>query len=338
MRILTAALLAALLGLAIQLGAQAPRRNPVALLTGGLNHEQLSDLEHGEVVVEDVETAEHNDVAVMGVAHIGRSRAEIIELARAGGHAIGAAHGLMQRFPVPATRDQMAALRLNEDDLKHLARCEPGACNTKLASADMTALRAILTAGAPDAPSRAEDYLRGRLVEYVDAYRRDGDAAMPVYGDRPVHSGRAFESMLQDSCRLSAVAPELTRFLVDYPRSELPGESSVIYWTLDSLPRARPTLRIVHEVTWTPADDMAMSIVATKQVYANHYFEAGLEILAAVDDSAAGVPGVANGATVVIVRHYRFDQLPHIAFIDLRGRVVARLRDAVEHDLERLQR
>jgi hypothetical protein len=225
----------------------------------------------------------------------------------------------------------MAALRLNKNDLSHLSRCEPGDCNTKLAAPDMAALRTILTSEAPGAASRAEDYLRRRLVDYVVAYRRAGNVAMPVYDDRRVSSGRAFESMLADSCRLSAVAPELTRFLLDYPRVEAPAASSVIYWSLDSLPRTRAVLRIMHDVTYTPADDLRLSIVATKQVYANHYFEAGLEIVAAVDDPAG------HGTTVVIVRHYRFDQLPHIAFIDLRGRVVDRLRDAVERDLDRLK-
>jgi hypothetical protein len=316
---------------ATQLGAQSPPSNPLALLTGGLNAEQLQSLERGEAIVDEVQTGERRDVAVMGVIHVDRSRAEIVDLASARGHAIGAAHGLMRRFTVPETTQQMAALRLNQNDLSHLSRCKPGDCNTKLAAADMAALRTILASEGRDAASRAEDYLRHRLVDYVIAYQRAGDAAMPVYDDRRVSSGRAFESMLADSCRLSAVAPELTRFLLDYPRVQVPRASSVMYWSLDSLPRTRAVLRIMHEVTYTPADDPLLSIVATKQVYANHYFEAGLEIVAAVDDSAK------HGTTVVILRHYRFDQLPHIAFIDLRGRVVDRLRDAVERDLKRLK-
>src|SRR5206468_2271738 len=121
---------------AARVNAQSRPGNPVALLTGGLSADQRRDLEHGEAIVDEVQTGERRDVAVVGVIHLDRPRAEIIDLARAGGHAVGAAHGLMHRFTVPETAKQMEALRLNEDDLNHLSRCKPGDCNTKLAAAD----------------------------------------------------------------------------------------------------------------------------------------------------------------------------------------------------------
>jgi hypothetical protein len=299
-----------------------------------LTPEQQASLERGEAIVEPVRTGERRDVAVMGVIHVNRPRAEVVKLTRATeGAAIGAAHGFMHRLSTPATPDDFAALRLTEDDLKALSRCKQDACNLKLAAEDMARLRSIVDSAGANAPLDAESYFRWRLVELVNAYHSRGNAAMYVYNDRgSVHAGSAFDAMLADSCRLVAAAPELTQFLLHYPRAEEPGESSVVYWALDSLPRTHPTLRVMQEVMLTPAVEPRVSIIATKQLYANHYFEAGLEILAAVDDSVGG------GSTVVILRHYRFDQLPRIAFIDLRGRVVAKLRDAVSSDLDRLRK
>ena len=317
----------------LPVGAQSAPKHPLAILTGELTPADLAAVERGEVIVQDLPTRERRDVAVIGVIHVARPRAEIVRMARAtGGAAIGAAHGFRHQVETAETVDDLASLRLSQDDLKGLAKCKQDACNMKLALADMAALRSIVTSETPDAGARAEEYLRRRLADQVASYHRAGNAGLTVYNDRgSVAAGRAFEALVEDSCRLAPAAPELTHFLLDYPRAEVPGESSVIYWALDSLPRTHPTIRIMHEVTYTPAHDAGTTIVASKQLYANHYFEAGLEVLAAADDSVAG------GTTVVILRHYRFDQLPHFAFIDLRGRVVDRLKDAVEKDLEKLK-
>jgi hypothetical protein len=79
-------------------------------------------------------------------------------------------------------------------------------------------------------------------------------------------------------------------------------------------------------------------VIAAKQIYADHYFEAGLELLSAVDDSAATGDASRSGFTLIAVRHYRFDHLPRGGLLNLRGRVINGLRDNVRSDLVRLKR
>jgi hypothetical protein len=242
-------------------------------------------------------------------------------------------------FSAPATLDDVDAVHVTRDDLKELARCQPNACNFKLPASGMTALSAIANSSAADAAQRADEYLRRRMVEYVAAYRQRGNAAMIVYDDLgSVQSSAAFDAMLRDSSHIFRVAPTLAGFLLNYPRATLPGDTSVIRWGVDALPRVRPVLRIVHEVTYTPSDAPGATVVATKQLYADHYFEAGLEVLTAIDDSLSGFSAGGRGTALAMVRHYRFDHLPSGGVLNVRGRVVDGLRDAVKNELLRVRR
>jgi hypothetical protein len=71
--------------------------------------------------------------------------------------------------------------------------------------------------------------------------------------------------------------------------------------------------------------------VARKQLYATHYFEAALELLAIVDGT--GAPGEPR-TYLITVRRFRFDALPGGLF-NIRGRVRRQLVDATRADLER---
>ena len=329
---LVVTLLATAFSLASDIGAQAspPRLRDFLSRDGILSAAQIAAVERGDVVVKTLPTGDDRDVAVIGVVRVARPRRSVIEArSRAAAHT----------FDTPGTLDDVADVHLTRDDLNELSRCQPNACNFKLPASGMAALSSIVSASAGDVASRAEDYLRRRMVEYIAAYRQRGNAAMIVYDDLgSVQSSSAFDVMLRDSSHIFSVAPALAGFLLDFPRASLPGATNVMFWTVDALPRIRPVLRIVHEVTYTPAEVPGATVIAAKQLYADHYFEAGLEVLAAVDDSLSGFPGGSHGTALAVVRHYRFDHLPSGGLLNLRRRVVDGLRDDVTNDLTRLRR
>lgn len=322
------------------IGAQsAPKRLREFLVDDArLTAAQLDALERGDVVVKTLPTGDQRDLSVMGLVRVDRPRDAVISALRAAGPASErTARRMMHVFATPATLSDVSALQLTKDDLDELARCRANACNFKLPAAGMMALNSIVNSKTADAAQRAEEYLRQRMVDYVTAYRQRGNAAMIVYDDLgSVQSGSAVDAMLRDSSSIFRVAPTLARFLLDYPRASLPGEMNVITWAVDALPRARPVMRIMHEVTYAPAEIPGATVIAAKQLYADHYFEAGLEMLTAVDDSLTGLTGAKRATTVVAVRHYRFDHLPSGGVLNLRGRVIDGMREAVANDLNRL--
>ena len=324
--------LAFVVALASRIGAQA---SPVRLrdflardarLTSG----QLETVDRGDLVVLTLPTGDDRDVAVMGLVRVDPPRGDVIEQLRA--------RRAVHPFATPPALDDVSAVQLTRDDLNDLARCQPNACNFKLPAAGMAALRSIASSNTPEVTRRAEDYLRSRMVEYVAAYRQRGNAAMIVYDDLgSVQSSSSFDAMLRDSSHIFRVAPALARFLLEFPHASLPGEHDVIFWSVDALPRVRPVLRIMHEVTYTPGDVAGATVMAAKQLYADHYFEAGLEVAIAIDDSLSGFSGGGRGTVLVLVRHYRFDHLPSGGPLNLRGRVIDGLRSAVVGDLSRLR-
>ena len=324
--------LALVFGTAPGMGAQAPppRLRDFLARDAGLSAAQLDAVERGAVVVKTLPTADERDVAVIGLVRLDRSRPFVIDAlrSRVAGHAFGA----------PAALDDVADVHLTPDDLKELSHCQPNACNFKLPASGMAALSSIVTSNVADAAQRAEDYLRHRMVEYVAAYRQRGNAAMIVYDDLgSVQSSSAFDAMLRDSSHIFRVAPALAEFLLEFPRASLPGATNVMRWSVDALPHVRPVLRIVHEVTYTPAEVPGATVIAAKQLYAAHYFEAGLEVLTAIDDSLSGFAGAKHGTALAVVRHYRFDHLPSGGLLNLRRRVIDGLRDDVTNDLMRLR-
>jgi hypothetical protein len=91
-------------------------------------------------------------------------------------------------------------------------------------------------------------------------------------------------------------------------------------------------------VTYSPSEIEGLTLVAAKQIYANHYFEAGLEVLAAADRASSGSGTASRGITVVDVRRYRFDQLPSGGLLNIRSRVTKGLLDNVATDVARMKR
>jgi hypothetical protein len=118
----------------------------------------------------------------------------------------------------------------------------------------------------------------------------------------------------------------------------LRGATDVLFWSVDNLPHVRPILRITHETIYSPPELPGATIVAEKQIYADHYFEAALELVAVVDDTTTTADSRPAGFTLIAIRRYRFDHLPRGGLFNLRGRVIGGLRDALRADLLRLKR
>jgi len=90
----------------------------------------------------------------------------------------------------------------------------------------------------------------------------------------------------------------------------------------------RPTLTVNHVVVYAPPGGPAF--IARKQIYATHYFEAALELVAVID--ADNATPSAPASYLITLRRYRFDYLPG-GILNVRGRVKGRLVDATRSDL-----
>jgi hypothetical protein len=320
-------------------GAQTRWRTLDEFLTAGigLNASEVAALARGETVAKMLPTGDQRDIAVFGAVQVDVPRAFFMERQRDFPRALRTpTRTEVHLFSNPAVAADLQALDVSADDLKELRACRPNKCNFKLPATDMERLRTTVDWSAPDARSRVADYARQRMVEYVTDYRARGNAAMLVYDDRGRVSGSdALAAMLRDSSYVFSAVPSLGRQLLNYPREAVPDATEAIFWSLDELPHLRQVLRITHAIIFSPPELPEMSLVAAKQIYGNHYFEAGLEVLAAADRATAPA---GRGITVIAVRRYRFDHLPSGGLLNIRGRVGSGLRENVLSDLKRLKR
>jgi hypothetical protein len=93
-----------------------------------------------------------------------------------------------------------------------------------------------------------------------------------------------FKGILAQSSELNRVAPELPSFLAGYPQAQLPDGVNQLFWMIENFGgRAkRPTISLNRRVSYQPLPGSL--ILASKQLYATHYYEAALGVTVMVND------------------------------------------------------
>ena len=317
------------------LNAQAATAAAATLRHGvRLDDAESSAVERGDVIVRVLPTQDQRDVAVMGVVRVAEARDVYLHRVQDFRNWLRTPTrtrlGVFSDPAVPADVEDVIVAR---DDAKDLRKCRPGDCTTKLPAIEMQRVQSSVNWSASDVQERVTSLARQRMVQYVGQYRDQGNASMPVYDDRPsVRASDAFIAVLAQSSYLNQVAPAVSAYFRTFPRGRPAGVADVLYWSEDAVSRLRPILSITHAVVYTPPELGGTTVVASKQIYANHYFEAALEVLNVIDRESAGE---APASYIVIERRYRFDNLPRGGILNIRGRAVNGLRDQLLDDLRR---
>jgi len=297
----------------------------------GLSAAELAAIARGEPIAKQLAVREDRDVAMIAVVDVVVPRSYFVERQRDFSRAI---HTTSQRaaqvFSRPARDADVSLLEVTDEEVEQMAKCRPSACDFKLPGADMTAVRALATG--PNAPGRVTAYARQRIVAYVNDYRRRGDSALVVYDDRErVSASVAFDAMFRDWTPVYDGLPSAKQLMSNTPGQSVGGPDDAIFWTIDQITAVRPTLRILHAALYSPPEFAAASAVVRRQLYANHYLEAGLELLIAVQRPSG------TAVTLIALRRYRFDNLP-AGPLNLRRRVSAGLEANMLGELRRLKR
>jgi hypothetical protein len=316
-------------------GQQAPAALVRFLRQGiGLDSAQLVLIERGDAVVKVLDTRDRRDIAIFGIIAAGVARETYVAQARDFRTSLRTpTRARLGIFSDPAVAADVEAVTISPRDVADMKDCRPGDCVVKLPAADMQRIRETVNFSAPDLQGQLSAYARRRLVEYVTDYRRRGDSAMAIYDDRGnmnVRASEAFGGMLAESPYVYQNVPSIGRYFSGYPRDTLAGSTEVFFWSEDVLPRLRPVLSVTHQIVYTPPELPGVTIVAAKQLYANHYFEAAVDLTCVVER-----PG---GSYLLVLRRYRFDNMPSGGLINIRGRAVGALRDQLTADLRRQQK
>jgi hypothetical protein len=328
------------LGLSLMQPPQAPQgTEPPAELVRFLHEsiqltpDQFAAAMRGEAVVKVLDTRERRDIAVFGITTVAVSRTAYVARVRDSKNWLRtptrSSFGL---FSNPATAADVQAFTISQRDANEMKGCKPGDCVVKLPATDMQRIHAEMNWSAPDLVAQLSAYGRRRLIEYITDYRARGDSALAIYDDKGnVHASDAFAALLAESPYVYQTVPSLERYLAQYPRVTLADASEVLFWSEDVLPHLRPILSVTHQVVFTPPELPGMTLIAAKQIYADHYFEAAVDLTSIVE--AQGRDG-RPASYLLIFRRYRFDNMPG-GLLNIRGKAVGALRDQMLADLQR---
>ena len=212
------------------------------------------------------------------------------------------------RFSDPPTLADVRGLTLQEDDLQALRRCRTGNCGLKLSAAMIERFRTRVAWTAPTWRDEATALFRQVLVDYVIAYRRDGQGALAEYVDKPAPVKLADETraLVRESPYVRDTAPELLEHLGDRLPAPLPHVKQVIYWAKEDF-GFKPTITITHVTVYEPGTGPAPTIfVMSRQIYATHYFEASVALTVA---SAITTPQAAPAFHLLQLNRSRIDSL-----------------------------
>jgi hypothetical protein len=243
----------------------------------------------------------------------------------------GGAFTKTRRIGRPPGPADFADLQLPPDDIADLKGCRRGDCEVKVTAALLDALRASVEWSSPAASERVQSVFRAFALDYVRAYYDRGNAALATYHDKaqPTSVAADFAGLAGRGYPFSRGLNGVRRYLLDYPTPETPGAREIVYWQ-ETRFGLKPTIRISHVVVHESAEE---TVVASKMLYASHYFRAALELRVLVPD-----PGRGRGFWFVTVSRSRVDGLSGFLGRLLRGKVRSEIQEGTLSGLRATKR
>jgi hypothetical protein len=234
---------------------------------------------------------------------------------------------ITRRINTPPSLEDFADLRLTAEDVEDLRTCRVGDCSLKLSQQALQAFRTEVDWKSAMPNAAADAVMRRLALEYVRGYLEKGNGGLAVYRDneRPTFVAEEFRALVEQMPDLSTSIPALRRYLLEYPAPALPGATSVFYWQETQF-GLKPTIRISHLVIAEGRDD---TVVASKMLYASHYFWTALELRALLPDPSRG-----PGFWLVTINRSRSDGLSGFTGFFIRRRARSEIQAGTRTILE----
>jgi hypothetical protein len=252
--------------------------------------DELASLDAGHVIAKTSSSGDAGEISVVAAVRIRASKERVADYF----HLLvtyvdGEVTQQIGQFHNPPRPEDVASLTLPDDDVRNLKSCKPGDCDVKLGGAGLAEMQSAINWSAPDAVTQINALARRRLVDYVAAYMRQGDAALITYNDRsePVSMNAEWQGLLRNSPNIMTYAPALAQYLAHYPTATLPGGSDFIYWAKEVY-AGNPVVHADHMVRWQDPQKSDRITIAQKQIYASHYYNGSLAITTILDSTTAG--------------------------------------------------
>lgn len=261
--------------------------------------QDFAALRLNQPVVRVVPATNKREVAVSGLVKIEASAAEFLQSYRdTMMRKSNSAFLEVGSFSTKPALTDLDGLTLENTDIDDLKECVVGDCKIKLSAAMIERFRNEIDWTAPDYQNRVSRLFKEMLVAYIKDYRARGEAALIKYNDKPDSISLAAEHRA-----LTSASGYVNSFIAD-ANSGLQLLEETLVWSKIKF-GLKPVISVNHISIYKRNRDFGPQVlVASKQVYANHYFNAFLALTAFVN-----VPGANNGSYLVYENRSRADGL-----------------------------
>jgi len=221
---------------------------------------------------------------------------------------------LTKKIGTPPALADFAQMRLTDEDVRDLRDCRVDDCELKLTAFAIQRFRTEVDWRAANPRPAVDALMRQVAFDYVTSYLEGGNQRLPVYRDqdRTISVAAEFKDMTDRMEELPLYAPDLRRYLIEFPVVASPNSTAFLYWQETEF-GLKPILRISH---MTIRHDGANVIVASKMIYATHYFWTALDLRTLIPDPARG-----SGFWLLTTSRSRTDGLSGLTGLFIRHRV-----------------
>jgi hypothetical protein len=257
--------------------------NPRAFLKedAGFSDPELAEIDRGRVVTRIIDTPDRSELLSVAAMRVKTSADRVlasfrdIESRRAEDEVLQI--GRISQTPSPRDLEQ---LTLDTRDLEYLRKCRVGECSERLPADAIERFHREIDWSSPNHADKAADLWRGLLASYASAYLLHGNAGLVEYNDNrePNRIADTLGELLRRSDYLQASAPELHRYLAEFPDARPDSVEDIFYWLKEKF--WLKSVSSLNHVTILGHDNPGgrLLFVTTKQLFANHYYEASLGV------------------------------------------------------------
>lgn len=249
----------------------------------------LAALQLNQPVVRLSQVSDKREVAVSGIVNVRASAEDFLKSYRESmtrkSNAAILEIGSFGKEPVLA---DLQSLTIEPRDIEDLKECAVGDCQVKLSAAMIERFRKEIEWQSPEHQIAVTNLFKQMLLDYVRDYRARGDAALIEYNDK-----RNEVSLAKEHRALTGAQGYINDVLTDR-QSGLRLVEDAIVWSKIKF-GLKPVLAINHIRIYRRDRDVGPQVlIASKQIYANHYFNASHALTAFVN-----VTGANQGAYLV---------------------------------------
>lgn len=319
--------------------AQMPPSEPQTFLRKQLafTTSELAVLEKGQIIVKLPKTPETREVAAFAIMRLDVPTDFFIDRV----HDIvnfKKSDNVLQigKFSNPPQLEDLAGLTLDPAEIEAIRGCGVNRCGLRMPAQSIERFRKEVNWSLPGYRERTTVLAREVLLEYVQAYLREGNAALGEYNDKSYTVRRAGElqSLLQPAPYMYEYAPEFQKYLQEFPDSRPAHAEDFVYWSKEKF-GLKPVVSLTHITIYKRRRPSGTDVlIASKGIYANHYFDASLGLTAFIENQSPEP----SRSYLIYINRSRADALRGLFAGLKRSLISGSLRDGAKKNMETIKK